>query len=82
MQVIILEKKSHIKLVRRIKQCTTSANQCMDTGNEDGYKHWTKKAEILRHDLAKSLGIVRTYDGSIPFVSTVHGTCTQVVVLQ
>jgi hypothetical protein len=70
-----LEQHKHIKMVRRIKQCITSANQCLATNNEDGHRHWNKKADMLKHDLGKSLGLEST-----AIIHLVDGSTDQITV--
>jgi hypothetical protein len=47
----------------------------MGSGNEGGYAHWTKKANMLRHDLGKGLGY-----GKGTTIHLIEGSTTQIKV--
>lgn len=73
MELIDLDKDADIKTMRRMRQCTTSAYQCLDNGDFIAYQEWMTKALCKHNELRKNLGLEE-------FVS-VPGTTKQIVSL-
>lgn len=76
---VVLTRKSDIKAAQKVKRASHSAKQCLDSGNAAGFELWILRADIKKHDLAKSMGLLPVgVSGKDVFIA-INDDCTKIM---